>query len=48
MHTITLPRGKTLHIKQGDITAETSDAIVNHANSRLLHGGGAALAIARA
>ncbi|SDF27881.1 macro domain-containing protein [Sporolituus thermophilus] len=33
-------------IKQGDITEETTDAIVNPANSRLVHGGGAARAIA--
>lgn len=38
---------KKILIKQGDITAETTDAIVNPANSQLLHGGGAALAIAR-
>ena len=37
---------KKIHIKQGDITAETTDAIVNPANSQLLHGGGAARAIA--
>ncbi|MEN6413801.1 MAG: macro domain-containing protein [Veillonellales bacterium] len=37
---------KTLIVKQGDITAETSDAIVNPANSTLIHGGGAARAIA--
>ena len=37
---------KKIHIKQGDITAETSDAIVNPANSQLMHGGGAARAIA--
>jgi O-acetyl-ADP-ribose deacetylase (regulator of RNase III) len=48
MHTIRLPRGKTLHLKQGDITAESTDAIVNPANGHLRHGGGAALAIARA
>ena len=48
MHTIHLPRGKMLHLKQGDITAEKTDAIVNPANSHLRHGGGAALAIARA
>ena len=48
MKTIRLPRGKMLHLKQGDITAETTDAIVNPANSHLRHGGGAALAIARA
>ena len=38
---------KKILIKQGDITAETSDAIVNPANSQLQHGGGAALAIAQ-
>ena len=38
--------GKTILIKQGDITAETTDAIVNPANSQLVHGGGAARAIA--
>lgn len=37
---------KKIHIKQGDITAETTDAIVNPANSQLMHGGGAARAIA--
>ena len=30
--------GKNISIKQGDITAETTDAIVNPANSQLLHG----------
>lgn len=35
-------------IKHGDITAETTDAIVNPANSCLQHGGGAAAAIVRA
>ena len=37
---------KKLWIKQGDITDETTDAIVNPANQQLLHGGGAARAIA--
>ena len=37
---------KKIHIKQGDITEETTDAIVNPANSQLVHGGGAARAIA--
>ena len=37
---------KKIHIKQGDITDETTDAIVNPANSQLMHGGGAARMIA--
>lgn len=37
---------KSIRVKLGDITAESSDAIVNPANSQLLHGGGAARAIA--
>ena len=37
---------KKIRIKQGDITEETTDAIVNPANSQLQHGGGAARAIA--
>ena len=37
---------KRIVIKKGDITQETTDAIVNPANSSLMHGGGAALAIA--
>ena len=37
---------KKIHIKMGDITQETTDAIVNPANSQLMHGGGAARAIA--
>jgi O-acetyl-ADP-ribose deacetylase (regulator of RNase III) len=36
---------KTLQIKKGDITNETSDAIVNAANGQLRHGGGVARAI---
>ena len=37
---------KKIRIKQGDITEEATDAIVNPANSKLQHGGGAARAIA--
>lgn len=42
-----LPDGHTLQIVQGDITAETSDAIVNAANEHLRHGAGVAGAILR-
>ena len=38
--------GQHLEICQGDITRETTDAIVNAANSQLRHGGGVAAAIA--
>ncbi|RMG26204.1 MAG: macro domain-containing protein [Methanobacteriota archaeon] len=34
-------------LKQGDITLEKTDAIVNAANEHLMHGGGLAAAIAR-
>jgi len=37
--------GQYLEICQGDITRETTDAIVNAANSHLMHGGGVAAAI---
>ena len=37
----------TLILKQGDITEQTTDAIVNAANSHLAHGGGVAAAIAQ-
>lgn len=43
----TLPAGQTLQIVSGDITAETSDAIVNAANEYLQHGAGVAGAILR-
>jgi O-acetyl-ADP-ribose deacetylase len=42
-----LPTGQTIQIAQGDITAETTDAIVNAANEYLQHGAGVAGAIAR-
>ncbi|MBI1793502.1 MAG: macro domain-containing protein [Chloroflexi bacterium] len=41
----TLPTGQTLQIVQGDLTTETTDAIVNAANEHLQHGGGVAWAI---
>jgi O-acetyl-ADP-ribose deacetylase (regulator of RNase III) len=43
----TFPSGQSLQIAQGDITAETVDAIVNAANSYLEHGLGVAGAIVR-
>jgi O-acetyl-ADP-ribose deacetylase (regulator of RNase III) len=39
------PSAQTCLLVQGDITSEKVDAIVNAANSRLLHGGGVAAAI---
>ena len=42
-----LPSGQTIQIVQGDITAETTDAIVNAANEYLQHGAGVAGAIVR-
>ena len=42
------PGGIKVHIYQGDLVAETVDAIVNPANSYLRHGSGAARAIADA
>ncbi len=42
-----LSPGHVIQIRQGDITDEDTDAIVNAANSHLAHGGGVAAAIAR-
>lgn len=42
-----LPTGQTTQIVQGDITAETTDAIVNAANEHLQHGAGVAGTIVR-
>jgi O-acetyl-ADP-ribose deacetylase (regulator of RNase III) len=42
-----LPTGQIILIAQGDITAESVDAIVNAANEHLEHGGGVAWAIAK-
>ena len=41
------PAGQRLEIVSGDLTAEVVDAIVNAANSQLMHGGGVAGAIVR-
>ena len=43
-----LPGGVTIELASGDITSDDSDAVVNAANERLLHGAGVAGAIARA
>jgi O-acetyl-ADP-ribose deacetylase (regulator of RNase III) len=43
----TFPSGQRLEITQGDITTETTDAIVNAANRYLEHGSGVAGAIVR-
>lgn len=40
-------KGTNLRLLTGDLTESTADAIVNAANSRLLHGGGVAGAIVR-
>ena len=42
-----LASGQTLQMVRGDITAETTDAIVNAANAHLQHGAGVAGAIVR-
>jgi len=40
-----LPSGQSVQLVQGDLTAESVDAIVNAANEQLAHGGGVAWAI---
>jgi O-acetyl-ADP-ribose deacetylase len=42
-----LPTGQTIQIVQGDLTEESTDAIVNAANEHLKHGAGVAGAILR-
>ena len=42
-----LPTTQTIQIVQGDLTAETTDAIVHAANAHLQHGAGVAGAIVR-
>ena len=47
LHETVLSAGQTLQLVRGDITAETTDAIVNAANQYLQHGAGVAGAILR-
>lgn len=42
-----LPTSQTIQLVQGDLTAETTGAIVNAANEHLMHGAGVAGAIVR-
>ncbi len=44
---LTMPSGQKIQVRQGDLTAEATDAIVNAANGHLAHGGGVAGAIVR-
>jgi O-acetyl-ADP-ribose deacetylase (regulator of RNase III) len=46
--TTDLPSGTSLQLVRGNITDETTDAIVNAANENLVHGAGVAGAISRA
>lgn len=43
----TLPAGQIIRVVQGDLTTESTEAIVNAANEYLQHGGGVAGAIRR-
>ena len=47
LHETILLSGSTIQLVRGDITAETTDAIVNAANAYLQHGAGVAGAILR-
>lgn len=42
-----LPTGQVVRVVRGDLTTETTEAIVNAANEQLQHGGGVAGAISR-
>jgi O-acetyl-ADP-ribose deacetylase (regulator of RNase III) len=44
---VELPSGQRFELRQGDLTEEPVDAVVNAANPRLQHGGGVAGALAR-
>lgn len=47
LNQIVFPSGQTLQLVQGDITAESTEAIVNAANETLQHGSGVAGVISR-